>query len=242
MSTILTTPKALAEGNNLLRGTLNLSRAELAKYAPQYTGFTHIFVLNNIRFLEAGGQEARKHAQNLKNLIEFCSLSYSGTPDLSFDDAEVETGYPNVQISVPTQSRFDGTTFSIRILEQETEVLRHALEYYQSGLIDPYSGKATFHGANLPFSPENYTMEIAIVQLDPTMKKIQDISLWQGARPKPVDRDNLNWQQGQVEIVQPKDVQFTGRYIANADQHLAKIQTLLNRRLQLYKTAKELQL
>lgn len=242
MAVILTQPKSLAEGNNLLRGTLNLSRADLAKYAPQYTGQTQIFVTKNIRFMEEGDANAKKHASNLKNLIEFCSLSYSGTPDLSSEDATVETGFSNVEISVPTGTKYDGTSFSIRVLEQESEVLRHALEYYQSGLYDPYGNFVHMHGSSLPFSPENYTMEIVVVQLDPTLKKVQDISMWQAVRPKPVDRDNLNWQQGQVEVVQPKDVQFTGRYIANADTYLPQIQALIDRRIALYKTVKQLSL
>lgn len=244
------TPKALGASNNLLRGTLNLSRAELAKYAPHYTGMTQIFVLKNIRFMEeaVGGDAetralavlAKQHAANLKNLIEFCSLSYSGTPDLSPEDATVETGYSETEISVPTGAKYDGTSFSIKILEQETEVLRHGLEFYQQGLFDPYGKWAHMHGSKLSFTPENYTMEIAVVQMDPKLERIQDISLWQAARPKPVDRDNLNWQQGQIEIVQAKDVQFSGRYIANADQYLPEIEKLLAKRLQLIKKAKQL--
>jgi hypothetical protein len=240
MPVYLTQPKALAEGNNLLRGTLNLSRAELAKYAPQYTGQTQIFVVKNVRFMEEGDATAKKHASNLKNLLEFCSLSYSGTPDLSAEDATVETGFSNVEISVPTGSKYDGTSFSIRVLEQDTEVLRHALEFYQNGVFDSYGNYVHMQGSLLAFSPENYTMELVIVQLDPTLKKIQDISMWQAVRPKPVDRDNLNWQQGQIEVVQPKDVQFTGRYIANADAYLSQIQELVDRRITMYKTVKNL--
>lgn len=242
MAVTLSQPKALSADNNLLRGTINLSRAELAKYAPQYTGQTQIFVLKNVRFLEEGDAVGKKHAANLKNLIEFCSLSYSGTPDLSSEDAEVETGFSNVQISVPTGTKYDGTSFTIRVLEQETEVLRHALEYYQNGLFDGMGNYVHMHGSALSFSPENYTMEIVIVQLDPTLSKIQDISLWQAVRPKPVDRDNLNWQQGQVEVVQPKDIQFTGRYIPNADSYLSSIEALVNRRIALHKTVKQLTL
>lgn len=241
MSLTMMVPKALAGDNNVLRGTLNLSRSELAKYAPHYTGQTQIFVLKQMRMLtESKDPIALKHAANLKNLIEFCSLSYSGTPDLSGEDATVETGYSNVEISVPTGTKYDGTSFSIRILEQNTEVLRHALEYIQNNLFNPYSNVATMAGTDLELSPENYTMEIGIVQLNPKLDKIQDISIWQAARPKPVDRDNLNWQQGQVEIVQPKDVQFSGRYIANADQYINQLMPLVNQRIALHKAVNEL--
>jgi hypothetical protein len=239
---VLMKPRALTDNSNMLRGTINLSAAELHKFAPQYTGHTQIFMKTNIKYLEEmtgpNATIARQHAMNLRNLIEYCSLSYSGTPDLDTEEGNIEMG--GLQLPVPTKTGYTGNSFSIRILEQFTEPLRHAVEFYRSGLMDPYGDFSHMHGSKLTLTPENYTAEIVIVQLDPKYDYIQDISLWQAVSFKPVSRDNIDWTQGDINIVAPKDLQCSGRYIANAHSLESWVQAPLNRRLSFLKQSKEL--
>jgi hypothetical protein len=238
-ASVISRSNPLAKDASLIRGTFSLSRDKLKEFAPHYTGQTQIFVLKNIKYMEDSIGEGKIHADNLKILLEYGSLSYSGTPDMTLNTNTIETGVEGRQIEVATTTTIDGQSFSIRVFEKKDEPLRRALEYYARGLSDHLQPWSHMHGSELDFAPENYTMEILIVHLNPKLDKIQQIDLWQNAIPKPVDRDNLNWQQGQIEVLQPKDVQFTGNYYPDADQLFEKAKALVNGRLALYKKSTE---
>ena len=128
--------------SQLIRGTMSFSRDKLRELDPSYTGYTHIFVLRMPLFMTqiANGNvlpgyspnaigEAQTHCKNLKALLEMGSTSYSGTPDLTLNTAEVNTGFSERSYPAPTFSAYDGKTFTIRCLETRGKPLCRALEY-----------------------------------------------------------------------------------------------------------------
>lgn len=240
-------PKAISPKSNIIRGTMSFSRDKLTEIDPSYTGYTQIFVLDLPRFLtdSKSPAESQMHANNLKAILEFASTSYNGTPDLTLNNSEVNVGYGDRNIAVPLLSAFDSNSFTIKCLETRTEPLRHAVEYYISGLSDPYAKFTHLHGSVLEPTLENTTMRILVVQTDQTLQKIQDIALWQAAFPTGVQRDQLNWDQGNVEIVQGQDVQLRGVHFADAGKNneiFLKAKALLEARLAYYKKISDIAL
>lgn len=248
--------KVYSVESQLIRGTMSFSKDKLRELDPSYTGHTHIFVLRMPPFMTAiangnvldgysknAVEVAQTHCKNLKALLEMGSTSYSGTPDLTMNTSEVNTGYSERSYPAPTFSQYDGKQFTIRCLETRGEPLRRALEYYINGISDANVKATMLHGAlnadgtimdpTLP----NYTFSIMVVQTDQTLRNIQDISLWNSCIITSAERSQLDWENGSIDIVQPQDVQFTGVYMPDAHNEYIDNMALklLGTRLKFYK-------
>lgn len=248
--------------SQLIRGTMSFSKDKLQELDPSYTGYSHVFVLrlppvmtnpaNGYQvdgYEDNGIQNAQFHCRNLKALLEMGCTSYSGTPSLSLQTSEVSIGWSERSYPAPTISAYDGKQFTLRCLETRGEPLRRALEYYISGVSDPNVKAAMLNGAldvsrKMLLEPtlSNFTFTIMVVQTDQTLLTIQDISLWNSCIITDIDRSNLDWENGTVDIVQPRELQFTGVYMPDARNKLIdkKAQVLLGRRLQFYKRYRDM--
>ena len=242
--------------SQLLRGTMSFAKDKLKELDPSYTGYTHVFVVRIPPVLTApangrqvtgfetdGIAHAQAHCRNLKALFEMGCTSYSGTPDLTLNTAEVNVGWSERSYPAPTTSAYDGKQFTLRVLETRGEPLRRGIEYYTSAITDPNVKAAMLNGAldmdgNL-MEPtlSNFTWSILVVQTDQTLLNIQDISLWQNCIITGIDRSNLDWENGTVDIVQPRDVNFTGMYMPDAHNPFIDnmAQKLLGYRLKYYR-------
>ena len=242
--------------SQLIRGTMSFSKDKLRELDPSYTGYTHIFVLRMPAFMTAIANgnvlsgydpdsvaKAQRHCKNLKALLELGSTSYSGTPDLTLNTSEVNTGFSERSYPAPTYAAYDGKSFTIRCLETRAEPLRRALEYYINGVSDANVKATMMHGALNPdgtlMEPTlpNYTMAIMVVQTDQTLRNIQDISLWNSVVMIGAGRSQLDWENGSIDIVQPQDVQMNGVYMPDAhNDYIDNLALkLLGSRLRLYR-------
>lgn len=223
--------------SQLLRGTMTFSREKLKELDPSYTGYIHIFVLRMPYFMEClmqeggsfedfyGGEwspkeEAHYHYNNLKQLIEMGSTSYSGTPNLTMDVTDINVGWNERNYAAPTKSQYDGNSFTIKCLETRGEPLRLGMEWYINCITDAngkyaHLGGAKYPQTGKPLEPSiaNYTFTIMVVQTDQSLLRIQNIDLWNNAMFTEAPRDNLDWSQGEIDVVQPRDIQFRGIYL-----------------------------
>lgn len=250
--------------SQLIRGTMSFSPERLKELDQSYTGYTHVFVLRMppILTVPAKGQQisnfdnpttaiyygniALTHAKNLKLLLEMGSTSYSGTPELTLNTADVNVGWGDRAYTVPTFSEYGSKDFTIRCLELRTNPLMRAVEYYINGMSDVATKATHMNGALngngsrtsklLAPTLTNFTWTIMIVQTDNTLLNIQDISVWANAIIRSIDRSNLDWENGQVDIVQPRDINFTGMYLPMTRSRVynAIAAQLLKRRLKYY--------
>ena len=247
--------------SQLIRGTMSFSKDRLRELDPSYTGYSHIFVLRMPAFMTAiangnviSGYDpnsvaiAQMHCKNLKALLELGSTSYSGTPDLELNTTNVNTGFAERNYAAPLTSAYEATTFQINCLETRGEPLRRALEYYINGISDANVKATMLHGALnadgtlMDPSLPNYTFAIMIVQTDQTMLRIQDISLWNSCIATSVSRSDLDWTNGDINIAEPKTVQFSGVYMPDSNNAsvVYKAKQLLGQRMQYYKRFKEM--
>lgn len=222
----------------LLRGTMSFSKDKLQELDPSYTGYTHVFVTRVPPVLTApangrqiqgfdtyglGGVEtAKAHCKNLKALLEMGCTSYSGTPDLQLQTSEVNTGFSERSYPAPTISAYDGKQFTLKCLETRGEPLRRGIEYYISAIADPnvkaamMNGALNMDGSLMDPTLANFTWSFMIVQTDQTLLNIQDITLWNSCIITGVDRSNLDWENGTIDIVQPRDVAVVGVYMPDS--------------------------
>lgn len=243
--------------SQIIRGTMTFDKNRLRELDPSYTGYTHIFVLRMPEFMTSVAtgkvingysatamEDAQRHCKNLKMLLEMGSTSYSGTPDLTLNTTEVNTGFSERSYPAPTYSQYDGKTFTIRCLECRGNPLRMAIEYYINGVSDANLKATQLHGAlnadkSAPMDPTlaNYTFALMVVQTDQTLRLIQDISIWNSCLITSVERSQLDWENGNIDIVQPMDVPFSGVYMPDArNQYIDKLAyRLLGNRLKYYK-------
>lgn len=247
--------------SQLIRGTMSFSKDRLRELDPSYTGYSHIFVLRMPAFMTAiangnviSGYDpnsvaiAQMHCKNLKALLELGSTSYSGTPDLELNTTNVNTGFAERNYAAPLTSAYEATTFQINCLETRGEPLRRALEYYINGISDANVKATMLHGALnadgtlMDPSLPNYTFAIMIVQTDQTMLRIQDISLWNSCIATSVSRSDLDWTNGDINIAEPKTVQFSGVYMPDSNNAsvVYKAKQLLGQRMQYYKRFKDM--
>ena len=247
--------------SQLIRGTMSFSKDRLRELDPSYTGYSHIFVLRMPAFMTAiangnviSGYDsdsvaiAQMHCKNLKALLELGSTSYSGTPDLELNTTNVNTGFAERNYAAPLTSAYEATTFQINCLETRGEPLRRALEYYINGISDANVKATMLHGALnadgtlMDPSLPNYTFAIMVVQTDQTMLRIQDISLWNSCIATSVSRSDLDWTNGDINIAEPKTVQFSGVYMPDSNNAsvVYKAKQLLGQRMQYYKRFKDI--
>ena len=247
--------------SQLIRGTMSFSKDRLRELDPSYTGYSHIFVLRMPAFMTAiangnviSGYDpnsvaiAKMHCKNLKALLELGSTSYSGTPDLELNTTNVNTGFAERNYAAPLTSAYEATTFQINCLETRGEPLRRALEYYINGISDANVKATMLHGALnadgtlMDPSLPNYTFAIMVVQTDQTMLRIQDISLWNSCIATSVSRSDLDWTNGDINIAEPKTVQFSGVYMPDSNNAsvVYKAKQLLGQRMQYYKRFKDM--
>lgn len=242
--------------SQLLRGTMSFSKDKLQELDPSYTGYTHVFVLRlppimtapangrQIQGFETDGvAKAQAHCRNLKAIFEMGCTSYSGTPDLTLNTSEVGIGWSERSYPAPTTSAYDGKQFTLRCLETRGEPLRRGIEYYTSGVTDPnvkaamMNGALNMDGSLMDPTLANFTWAFMIIQTDQTLLNIQDISIWNSCIINGVARDNLDWENGTVDIVQPREISFTGVYMPDAhNQYIdAMAKKLLGTRLKYYR-------
>lgn len=249
--------------SQLLRGTMAFSRDKLAELDPSYQGYTHIFCVRVPPILSqvardqqvAGfddpygsksktkGVYGRQHCRNLKALFEMGCTSISGTPSLTLNTSQVSVGWNDRSYPAPTTSEYDSTSFTLKVLECRGDPLRKGIEYYISGVSDPNVKAAMMNGALddegrlLAPTLANFTWAFMVVQTDQTMLTIQDVALWNSCIITGIDRSNLDWDNGTVDIVQPRDVQFNGMYMPDCrNKKLHEMAAkLLGMRLQYYK-------
>ena len=247
--------------SQLIRGTMSFSKDRLRELDPSYTGYSHIFVLRMPAFMTAiangnviSGYDpnsvaiAQMHCKNLKALLELGSTSYSGTPDLELNTTNVNTGFAERNYAAPLTSAYEATTFQINCLETRGEPLRRALEYYINGISDANVKATMLHGALnadgtlMDPSLPNYTFAIMVVQTDQTMLRIQDISLWNSCIATSVSRSDLDWTNGDINLAEPKTVQFSGVYMPDSNNAsvVYKAKQLLGQRMQYYKRFKDM--
>lgn len=128
--------------------------------------------------------------------------------------------------------------FTLKVPEVKGSPVRKLMKYYVSGISDPVTGTAHFHGnTDLRFSKVNYGGDFLYILLGPTMRPddIEYACLWCNAFPSKDFIGHLNsgaiGEPGAADL--SFDVEFSGSYIQN--NAINKIAQIVTEAVGLYK-------
>lgn len=190
---------------------IDVTQRNLNQFTPFIPGYARIFMLTPPIFMNKMYPEKTK---NFKSYVETGYTRIDGIGDLSVDFFDFEGGFARQKYSAVTMARDDTDTITISVFEQSGSPIREYLDTWITGVRDPRSGVAHYHGAidatgaaNVPYSEKNHTCEFIYYVSDPTMKTIEYSCMFAHCFPTKVSKSHLNFDTGSHDGV-AMDIEF----------------------------------
>jgi hypothetical protein len=154
---------------SLFLGGLNVKSEALAAYSPLKTGYARIFLVKMPVFMKSVWSDKTK---KFKHLVEYGFVGIDGIQNTTLEFEQITGGYVGRQFDVATVAKDETNEITIKLYEFAGSPVRDYIEMWISGISDPLTGIAHYHGAiennNVSYSQHNHTMEAIYVQTDPT--------------------------------------------------------------------------
>ena len=201
---------------SLFLGGLDVTSKSLDQYDPLKTGYGRIFFVKMPVFME---KIMPAQTKRVRHLMEYGFTRIDGLGNLTLEHEQITGGYAGRQFDVATTSKDDTNEITISMYEMAGSPLREYFEMWISGISDPHTGLAHYHGATidgsangalLQYKQANHVAEAIYVATDPTGKSsgIEYACLLTNMMPKSVKKDQFNFESGQHNLVQ-MDIPFT---------------------------------
>ena len=195
---------------SLFLGGLNVKAKALEQYDPLKTGYTRIFMVQMPKFMNKILPIATK---NFKHMIEYGFKSIDGIQNLTMEYEAITGGYAGRSFEIPTIMKDETNAITIKLQEMSGSPVREYVEMWLTGIADPHTGMAHYHGAmdgdnGLEYAQSNHTAEAIYVSTDATGKNIEFACLLSNMIPKVVKRDQFNYESGTHNTVE-YDVEYT---------------------------------
>ena len=152
-------------------------------------------------------------------------LEVSGLQDNEIDTMSRTMGSVKREESYAGAYKENNGKFTIKVPEVKGSPVRKILKYYMSGISDPVTGTAHFHGrTDLRFSKVNYGGDFMYILLGPTMRPddIEFACIWFNAFPTIDQIQHLNsgaiGEYGDAGLT--FDINFNGTYVQNDEVNL----------------------
>ena len=184
-------------------GGLDVTHDVLQAYDPFKTGFARIFMVRTPLFVN---ELIPDKVKKFKHILEYANTAINGINNIQMGDAQMQGGYANREVSIPTVLT-DGTNeFTIRVYEFSGSPVREVIHFWLTGISDLNSALTTYHGADVPVNQANHSAEFIYVVTDQTGKNIEYACLFANCVPNEIDMQHLNYD-GQHDTV-PMDIAF----------------------------------
>ena len=199
---------------------IDVTQQSLDQMTPYVPGISLLFMHRTPLFMEKAYKDM---TANFKSYIETGFKSVQGIGDLSADFIDIEGGWAAQKFSNISLVRDDTDEITIELYEQTGSPVREFIETWMTGVRDPRSGVAHYHGAfdmdtdSVEYSEKNHTCEFIYMDLDPTARFIEYACMFAHCFPTKVPKSHLNYQSGQRgEVLMDlgfKVTKYEGRYI-----------------------------
>lgn len=204
---------------------IDVTEQNLDLFTPYLRGWSRIFwhkVPNYMNRLWPN------KTSNFKTYFETAYTAISGINDISVDFTDFEGGFAGQRFSVPQLSRDDTESFSVSMFELAGSPVREYIELWITGVRDPRSGVAHYHGlidglapsvtndagialtgdlSKMEYSEKNHSAEFIYCTLDPTARQCEYVAMLAHAFPTKVPKDHLNFEHGSHDQAQ-MDLEF----------------------------------
>lgn len=187
-------------------GGTDVTNNALHQYDLMRSGYGRIFITQMPQYVEELLPTA---SDKVKHLLQFANVGIDGIQGYSVDFASVTAGYSGNTVEIPTNSKDDTTSVTIKIYETSSALIRSYIDFWITGVVDPYTGLSHYHGAmdlektSINYVSQSYqTMEAIYVATDPTGEEVQYACLLANMFPKSSDHSNYVYEPGSHDLVQ----------------------------------------
>jgi hypothetical protein len=206
------------DADNLFQGVWRLNQDNLHRFDPFITGYAFFIWLKKPAFFDEGIWK------NFKALTERNFKALSGISSMTLAADDLNMGFAGNILPVPTNMPKENNSFSLNHYELAGSPVREGYQYWVTGIRDPETGLATYHGKinqdGMKYSLKNHTAEAIYIVTDPS-----GASLYAGSRayagiefacyytnvfPTKIPQDHLNYTAGDHSASQEIDIEFRG--------------------------------
>ena len=217
-------------------GGTDVTRSALDQYDLLRRGYGRLFVLQMPYFVQQLLPDATK---KFKHLLEFANVGIDGIQGYEVEFGSLTAGYAGNSVEIPTNVK-DGTNeITIKLYETSGSLIRTYIDFWITGIGDPYTGLSHYHGArelvssSILCSQANQTMEALYVATDQSGEALEYACLLSNMVPKSSNHDHFNYEPGSHDLVD-MSIPFTATKYCSAQinelgkQAIKKYQILKN--------------
>ena len=168
-------------------GGIDVTHQNLDSFTPYIRGVSRFFVHKPPQFMLSKFGDLTKQ---FKTYLETGYTTVDGIGDISVDFVDFEGGFAGQRFSNVSLSRDDTESITVSVYELTGSPVRDYLDLWITGVRDPRSGIAHYHGAiadgTCPYGETNHTAEFIYVTLDPTGQNAEYVCMFAHAFPTKV--------------------------------------------------------
>lgn len=195
------TPKSIT-AYKARRGIMDFS--QLGMFDQYETGYSFLSVLKMPAFMEKAAEaDTRINAmvKSFKYLLEYEFRGLSGLPDVTTNTFTLTDGANEAQL-INDVVKDTSVSVSMNYFERRGSLITKFMEYYLTGIKDPYSKAKTYHGLiknnDLEPSLENEVFTLLYYVTDNTMLKLEKAVLLTNAQPTKAETSMYDSERGQM--------------------------------------------
>lgn len=196
--------------HDMFRGIIRLDDEHIHQYTPFVNGYGVFYWVKGPNFMTAADEAMW---MRYKHYTEKGSTSFEGIQDAQIETAGMMGGIAGNEFQVATNAKEDFNNFTIKVHELQGSMIREIMDYWLTGIRDPKSGYAHYHGQarTMEYHMRNHTAELIYIQTDPTglAKGLEYAAYVTNIIPTKVPKAHLNLNHGDHSISQ-FDLEFTG--------------------------------
>ena len=202
-------------GDNLFQGMWRLHHDNLNEMEPFLTGYGFMIWTHLPLFADESWKT------RFRLLTERDLRSFSGHSDLTMEFEDLTQGFGGNTMAYPTNMKKDDTTFSVKFYEKAGSPLRNMFNYWLTGIRDPETGLATYHGkikdGQFQYAAMNHVAEVLYVVTDASGgvnsdgSGIEYAEYWTNVVPTKIPKSHLDFEKGSHSLVDI-DIEFRGNW------------------------------
>ena len=225
--------------DNLFAGVWRLDQDNLNRFDPFIQGYAGIIWTAMPAFFD------NDMATQFKYFTERNFKSFSGIGDLTLEADNISNGFAGNEMGAATNMKKENTSFTLRHYELAGSPVRELYMYWITGIRDPETGIATYHGkinqGEMQYSMKNHTAEVLYVVTDPSFAygaseaaaalSIEFAAYYTNTFPTKIPQDHLNYTSGDHGIPEI-DIEFRGTFHLGGSINELAVKAMANYSLQ----------